>query len=129
MAASLETYILDNGLTKLDTETTHIVLCASEPTVLSLCSVGAANALGYKSFGAGNVFTTMGNGTPNGREVTSYTVTDGTIVTSGSAVWWAVIDGTTRMHAHGSLSGGGQSVTTGNTFTLSVFTIKIPASA
>lgn len=128
MTASLESYILDNGLTKLDTEATHIVICGTtEPTAYSLCSVNAANALGYKSFGAGNAFGSPAGGSPSGRKVSSVSVTDGTILTGGTAQWWAAIDATGgSLHAHGSLSAT-QVVASQNTFSLASFDIRIPA--
>lgn len=126
MAASLGSHVLDNGLSRLDSDSTHIVVCAAEPTAYSLCSVGAANSLGYKSFGAGAVFGAPAAGSPNGRKVDSAAVTDGTITTGGTANWWAVIDSAnSRLDAHGSLSSS-QVVASGNTFSLASFTIRIP---
>lgn len=127
MAASLENQVLDFGLDSLDTEGTHIMVCASEPTAYSLCSVGAANSLGYKAWAAGGAFGAPSNHSVNGRYVASTAVTDGTIVTTGTAAWWAAIDSTnSRLLAHQSLSAS-QAVTSGNTFTLSSFTIRIPS--
>jgi hypothetical protein len=127
MAAQLESRILDFGLNELDTLATHVVICAAEPTVYSLCSVGAANSLGYKAFAAGGAFGAPADHSVNGRFVTSTSITDGTIVTTGTAAWWAAIDSTNaRLHAHQSLSAN-QAVTSGNTFTLSAFTIRIPS--
>ncbi len=56
MAGSISDFVIDFGLDVLDNEATHIVLCEVEPTAYRLCSIGAANCLGYKSFGAGNAF-------------------------------------------------------------------------
>jgi hypothetical protein len=127
MAAALSDWILDNGLNAFSAST-HMVICDAEPTDLSLCSVGAANALGYKDFGAGNAVSGPAAGSPNGRAVTSTTVTDGTIVTGGTAHWWAIIDGSTRRHAHGALYAS-QVVSSGNTFNLGTTVIRIPAEA
>lgn len=129
MTAQLEDYILDNGLAKLDTEASHIMICAAEPTTYALSSVNAANALGYKSFGAGSAFGSPAAGSPSGRKVSSVSVTDGTILTSGTASWWAVIDAvgaTPKLMAHGSLSAT-QVVAATNTFSLASFDIRIPA--
>ena len=118
MAASLETRVLDLGLNVLDTEATHIMICAAEPT---------ANSLGYKPGAAGSQFGVPSDHSVNGRFVASNAITDGTIVTTGTAGWWAAIDSTNnRLHAHQSLSAT-QAVTSGNTFTLSSFTIRIPS--
>src|SRR5215831_14896601 len=115
---ALENYLLDNGLTKLNTEDTDIVITSAEPSLYSLTTTGAANQLGRKAFGAGNSFGAPAAGSPNGRQCASTQVTDGTITTSGTAAWWAAVDVTnSRLHAHGSLSAT-QVVTAGNTFTL-----------
>lgn len=127
MAASLESRVLDYGLNVLNSEATHIMVCASEPTAYSLCSVGAANSLGYKGWSAGGAFGDPSDHSVNGRYVASTAVTDGTIVTTGTAAWWAAIDSTNaRFLGHQSLSAN-QAVTSGNTFTLSSFTIRIPS--
>lgn len=124
MAASLEDRVLDFGLDVLDTESTHIRICNSEPTTYAQATT--TYVLGFKSFGAGNVFGSPAAGTPNGRKVTSAAVTDGTITTSGTANWWAITDeASSRLNAHGALSAS-QVVTSGNTFTLSAFDIRIP---
>ncbi len=129
MVAKLEDYLLDNGLNVLDTSATHIMICAGEPSDYSTSSVGAANVLGMKSFGAGGCFGSPGAGSPNGRTVTSISVTDGTITAGGTASWWAVIDSAnSRFLAHGSLSAT-QVVSSGNTFTLGLFTVRIPSNA
>lgn len=125
MAAQLEDRVLDLGLNVLDSESTHIMICNAEPTAISLCTVGAANALGFKSFAAGGVFGSPAAGTPNGRSVASASVTDGTITTSGTAVWWAIQASDATLHARGTLSSS-QVVTSGNTFTLGSFNIRIP---
>jgi hypothetical protein len=124
---SLENYLLDNGLTKLNLEGSDIVICANEPTVYSMTTSGAASQLGRKAFGAGNAFGAPAAGSPNGRQCSSTQVTDGTITTGGTAAWWAAVDvPNSRLHAHGSLSAT-QVVTSGNTFTLGSFNIRIPS--
>ena len=124
MVSSLEPRILDFGLNVLDTETTHISVCSNEPSSIAIAS--GSGLLGYKTGAAGSLFNAPVNGTPNGREVASIPISDGTITTSGTANWWACYAAGT-LHAHGTLSGP-QVVTAGNTFTLASFTIKIPAS-
>jgi hypothetical protein len=127
MPGTLESRILDFGLNEMDTLATHIVICAAEPTVYSLASINAANSLGYKAFAAGGAFGAPSDHSVNGRFVASTAISDGTIVTTGTAAWWAAIDSTNnRLHAHQSLSAT-QAVTSGNTFTLSSFTIRIPS--
>lgn len=69
---------------------------------------------------------------PNGRKVTVAQITDGTITatstgTSDDAQYWALTDTTnSRLLAAGSLASA-QMVTSGNTFTLAAFDIRIPS--
>lgn len=120
----LEDRVLDNGLTVLDTEATHIYICSAEPTTYA--SATTSSALGNKNFTAGSVFGAPAAGAPNGRKVTSAQVTDGTVTGTGTAGFWAATDNTnSRLLAAGSLSAT-QAVTSGNSFTLTAFDIRIP---
>ncbi len=130
MTAKRETRVLDLGLNVLDTESAYIYICAlnTEPTTYALATSGQGS-LGYKSFGAGNVFATPSAAADgNGSRVTSAQVTDGTIVTGGTAHWWAIVATATSLHAHGSLASD-QVVTAGNSFTLASFDITVRAHA
>jgi hypothetical protein len=75
MPGQLEPRVLDFGLNEITTAASHMVVCAAEPTVYSLCSIGAANALGFKSFGAGNAFGVPSDQSVNGRYVASANIT------------------------------------------------------
>jgi hypothetical protein len=126
MPATVEDRVLDLGLEVLNDEPTHIRVCSSEPTTYAQATT--THSLGMKSFGAGGVFNDPAAGTPNGRKVTSNAITDGTIQTTGTASWWAITDetpGSVRLLAHGLLASA-QVVTSGNTFTLAAFDIRIP---
>ncbi len=124
MANVLADRVLDLGLNVLDTEATHIYIDSADPTTYTEAS--STNALGTKNFGAGAVFGSPAAGSPNGRKVTSAAVTDGTVSANGTAAKWAITDNpNSRLLANGSLSAS-QSVTSGNTFTLGAFDIRIP---
>ena len=122
MTAQLEDAILDGGLTLIDTGATRIVICQAEPTSFGLATWNQTNCLGWKSWAAGGAFGSPAAGSP-GRKVTSTVVSDGTIATSGTAAWWAVVT-EAALYAHGSLSAS-QVVTAGNTFSLAAFDIKM----
>jgi hypothetical protein len=122
MPPSLEDTVLDLGLNVLDTLPTHVNICSTEPT--TYIQATTTYLLGFKSFAAGSVFGAPQAGTPNGRKVASVAITDGTITTNGTAGWWAITAPST-LYAHGSLSAT-QAVTSGNTFTLASFEIRIP---
>lgn len=124
MAANVADRVLDNGLTVLDTEATHIYICSAEPSTFTAAS--STNALGNKNFGAGGCFGAPAAGSPNGRKVSSTAITDGTVTGTGTATHWAVTDNTnSRLLAVGSLSSS-QAVTSGNTFTLGSYDIRLP---
>jgi hypothetical protein len=124
MVASLEDRVLDLGLNVLDTETSFVSVTSSEPTTIAIAAT--SGLLGFKNWGAGAAFGAPSAGSPNGRKVSSVAISDGTITTSGTASWWAAYAAGT-LHAHGTLSSA-QVVTSGNTFTLASFDIRIPAS-
>jgi hypothetical protein len=122
MVAALENPVLDFGLNQLSTLASYLSICSTEPTTIAIAAT--SGLLGYKSWGVGGVFGAPAAGSPNGRQVSSNSITDGTITTSGTASWWAVYAAGT-LYAHGTLSAA-QVVTAGNTFTLTSFNIRIP---
>ena|SRR5579871_290707 len=117
-------YVLDNGLAALDTLASHIYLCSQDPTTYTEAT--STYALGNKNFGAGAAFGSPAAGSPNGRKVSSTAITDGSVTGTGTAAKWAAVDGAnSRLLANGSLSAS-QPVTSGNTFTLGSFDIRLP---
>lgn len=124
MTASVADRVLDNGLTVLDTEADKITLCSAEPTTYT--EANSTYALGAKTFSTGGAFGAPAAGSPNGRKVSSTAITDGTISGTGTATKWAVVDtANSRLLADGDLSAS-QVVTSGNTFALASFDIRIP---
>jgi hypothetical protein len=116
--------VYDNGLTVLDTEATHLYLCSLEPTTFTQATV--TNALGSKSLAAGDV--TLAAGAPNGRQAGVLALTAGAVSATGTATHYAIVDFTnSRLLATAALSAS-QAVTSGNTFTTTAFTIRIPAA-
>lgn len=119
-------YVLDNGLTVLDTAANRLDVCHTLPTTYAEATatytVGNKTSLSVGSPAAAS---------PNGRKVTVAQITDGSITatstdTDDDAQYWAVVDTVNeRLLAAGSLSAG-QMVTSGNTFTLAAFDIRIP---
>ena len=122
--ATLGDRVFDNGLTVLDTEANRLDICSQEPT--SYAEATSTYTLGNK--------TTPTIGTPadrgaGGREVTVSAISDGSVTGSGTASHFAITDTVnSRLLATGIL-GSSQSVTSGNTFSLSSFTIGIPDPA
>lgn len=122
MVAMVENLFLDSGLTAAQASVSHIYICSSEPTSYALATT--TNTLGFFSFGPGSAVTGPSAGTsPTGRKLVANAVTAGTITTTGTASWWAIV-GTASLYAHGLLSAA-QAVTAGNSFTLGQFEIRI----
>src|SRR5210317_1674337 len=122
--ATLNDRIFDNGLTVLDTEATRIDICSTEPTTYAEAT---------STYTLGNS-TSLSIGAPQdrsggGREVVVAAITDGSVTGTGTAAYYAIVDtANSRLLATGSLSAS-QSVTSGNTFTLTSVTIGIPDPA
>lgn len=115
----------DNGLSVFDIEASNIEICSAEPTTYTAAT--STSNLGTKAFGAGAVAAAPVAGVPNGRQIATAAVTDGTTGTSGTASHWAITDRVNaRLLAAGPLSAS-QAVTAGNPWTLPSFTIRIPA--
>lgn len=119
--------VLDLGLNVLDTEATHIYInYTSEPTTFTEAS--STKACGNKNFGAGAAVGSPAAGSPNGRKVTTTAITDGSVTATQTAGWWSITDNTnSRLLATGTLAAT-QAVTSGNTFTLGAFDIRLPGA-
>jgi hypothetical protein len=117
--AFLNDEVLDGGLSVLDTATTTLHICSQEP--VSLAEANSTYTLGNK---ASLSISAPSNRSPNGREVTISSFSDGTVTGTGTVTHYAIVDGT-RLLATNSLSAS-QAVTSGNTFSLGSFTIGIP---
>ena len=124
MANVVGDYSLDNGLNAVKSFATHIYICTQDP--LTYTDATSTYALGNKNFGAGGCFGAPGAGSPNGRQISSTAIVDGSVTGTATAAKWAVVDAVnSRLLANGSLSAS-QAVTAGNTFTLASFTIRLP---
>jgi hypothetical protein len=122
--ATLNDRVFDNGLTVLDTEADAIYVTSQEATTY-------ANAT--STYALGNS-TSLSIGAPQdrsggGREVVVASITDGTVTGTGTVTHYAIVDASnSRLLATGALAAS-QSVTSGNTFTLSSVSIGIPDPA
>lgn len=113
--------VLDNGLTVLDTEANRLDICSQEPTTYAEAT--STYTLGNKtslSIGA------PANHTNGGRKVTVAAITDGSVTATGTASHFAIVDTVnSRLLVTGALASS-QAVTNGNTFTTGAFDIGIP---
>ena len=124
MAAILHDRVYDNGLTVLDTEADKLYIDSTQATTYT--EAITTYALGVKNT---PTVSAPADRTGGGREVTVSAITDGSVTGTGTAGFFALVDSAnTRLLAAGPLSAT-QSVTSGNTFTLTSFKIGIPDPA
>jgi len=126
--------VLDSGLSYAKTNADKIYICGTaEPATYTAAT--STNALGNNNFGAGAVFPgAIAAGSPSGRKITTAAVTAGSVTATGTAGWWAIIysagttgaGGTALLFA--SSLAASQAVTSGNTFTLGAFDIRLPGT-
>ena len=125
--AFLNDRVYDNGLGVFNAEANRIDICSALPSTYAQATNNDTGlSLGNKtSYTVG----APASGSPNGRQVTAASVTDGDVSKTGTASHWAITDtGNSRLLAAGSLSSS-QAVTQGNTWTIGAFTISIAAPA
>ena len=122
--ATLNDRVFDNGLSVLDTEANAIYITSQE--AISYTDATATSALGNS--------TSLSIGAPQdrsggGREVIVAAIIDGSVTGTGTATHYAIVDTVnSRLLATSTLTAS-QSVTSGNTFTLSSVAIGIPDPA
>lgn len=98
---------------------------------LHICSAEPANYAGVAAVDLGDKQSPSvaepSAGTPDGREIVISAITDGSVTATDSATHWALVkdSATSELLATGDLSAP-QGVTSGNTFTLTQFTIRVP---
>lgn len=118
--ATLNDRVLDNGLSVLDTEANAIHITSAEATDFANVAVVTLGNSTSLSIGAPQ------DRAGGGREVVVAAITDGSVTGTGTATHYAIVDTVnSRLLATGSLIAS-QSVTTGNSFTLSSVSIGIP---
>ena len=121
--ATLDNRVFDNGLTVLDTEANAIHVTSAEAT--SFANVAAVTLGNSTSLSIGAPADRAGGG----REVVVAAITDGSVTGTGTATHYAIVDTVnSRLLATSTLTPS-QSVTSGNTFTLSSVAIGIPDPA
>lgn len=115
--------VFDNGLTVLDTEANALHICSTEPA--SYAAATTTNSLGNVALVAGSIGAPAA-GSPNGRQVTVGALSGGSVTATGTATHYAIVDTVnSRLLATAALSAS-QAVTSGNTFSTTSFTVRIP---
>jgi hypothetical protein len=113
---------LDAALAISPGAATRLDICSQEPTTRT--EAITTYTLGNKT---SPTIGAAGDGSPDGRKRTVAAITDGSVTATGTATHWALTDGS-RLLASGALSAS-QALTSGNTFTLAAFDVRIPAAA
>jgi hypothetical protein len=115
--------VYDAALNNIVSNANKVVICSQEPATYT--EANSTYKLGEKTS------VTVGSpsaGSPDGRQVTVPAVTGGTVTASGTATHHALIDTVNSvLYAAKSLSAS-QAVTSGNTYSATAYTIRIPAA-
>jgi len=116
--------VLDNGLGVLNSEANEIVICSQEPTTYT--EAHTTYKLGTKS---SPTIAAPSDRTGGGREAVAAAISDGSVEATGTSTHFAITDTVnSRLLAVGALSSS-QAVTSGNTFSLTSFSVGIPDPA
>ncbi len=120
--ATVGNRVFDAGLNVLDTEANRVDICSQEPA--SYAEATSTYTLGNSTSISISAPT---DGDTSGRKVTLAAISSASVTGTGSATHFAITDtSNSRLLITGSLSSGGQTVTTGNTFSLNALDIEIP---
>jgi len=118
--ATLANRVYDNGLTVLDTEANRVDICSTEPATYTAAT--STNTLGNTT---SITISAPTDGDTSGRKVTLSAISAGSVTATGTATHYAITDtSNSRLLVTGSLSSS-QSVTSGNTFSLTAVDIEM----
>lgn len=122
--AALHDDVFDNGLSAIDDNTENLHILKADPG-LTFANI-ATHLLGTK---ATPTIAAPSDRSGGGREVVISAITDGSVSATDTATHFALTDDSaSKVLASGALSSS-QSVTDGNTFTLTEFAVGIPDPA
>ena len=122
--ADLGNTVFDSGLNQLNSLTENLYILSGDPG-LTWSNI-AALGLGSKASPTVSVAAERGAG---GRESTITAITDGSVTGTGTATHWALTDDSATLILATQSLASSQAVTSGNTFTLTEFTVGIPDPA
>lgn len=118
--ATLNDRVYDNGLSTVVSEANRVDICSSEPSTYTAAT--STNSLGNKT---SVTLTGPTNGDTSGRKITVPGISGGSVTSTGTATHYAVSDTVnSRLLITGALSSS-QSVTSGNTFSLTAVDIEL----
>lgn len=121
MANFIADSVLDD-LSSISGATVSVSICHTTQPTTTFGDIATYECGTKDSITAG----TIGNAASGtGREVVIPAITDGSVSDTQTAAYWVVHNNTNAIYASGDLTGGGQAVTSGNTFTLDAISITI----
>jgi hypothetical protein len=124
MPAYVSDNVLDQGVKYVDDNCDALYICSAQPTTYAEAT--STYALGTK---ASPTIGAPENGASTGRRVIVSAITDGTVSGTDDATHFALVKtGTSELLVAQALNAP-QAVTSGNTFTLTSFSITIPDPA
>ncbi len=118
MGKSVADAVLDAALNEIKNNVAALHICSAEPT--NYTEATSTYDLGDKTPPA---FTGPANGDTNGRKLTIDAITDGSVTATGTADHVALVTATVLYYV--TTLSSSQSVTSGNTFTLTAWDIEI----
>lgn len=122
--ATLADRVFDSGLGILNSEVNRLDICSQEPTTYTEAT--STYTLGNKT---SPTVSSPADRSGGGREVTVSAISDGSVTATGTATHFALVDtNNSRLLVAGALDSS-ESVTNGNTFTLTSFKVGIPDPA
>jgi len=116
--------VYDNGLSQIPALTENLYITSAEATTFTQAS--STLRLGTK---ATPTVGSPADRSGGGRQVTINAISDGTVNSNGTATHWALCDNSASLLLATGALNASQSVTSGNPFTLSSFTIGVPSPA
>ena len=123
MAGYISPDVLDAALNLIDTAGNKLVICSALPATYA--EANATYALGNK---VSPTISAPQARSPDGRKVVVSAITDGAVTATGTATHFAILDTTGSRLLSAQALGASQSVTSGNTFTLTAIDIGIPGT-
>lgn len=114
--------VFDTGLSQLTTIVENLYICNAQPTTFAEAS--STFKLGTKA--SPSITGPTDGGAGGGRQVTVGAISDGTVDATGTASHFALTDDSASLLLIAGDLAATQSVTLGNTFTLTAINIQIP---
>lgn len=112
--------VYDMALNAISGSAENLYVCSQEPTTFTQAS--ATYSLGSK---VSPSFTGPSAGDVSGRKITVSAISDGSVSSSGNACWVSLTDDSLSKLLAAQVLSASQTLTSGNTFSLTAFDVEI----